>query len=310
MIFRINKMNVFYRGHIIFVMTHSQIELFVKIADTGSFTKAGLELNMTQPAVSRAISTLESELDVTLLIRDRKNGIMLTDVGKRILVLFRDILQSFEKVHQEIASEKGLEIGTIRVGAFPVASAHFLPKMIKVMTEKYPQLEFVIYEGTIDEIKEWLETRVVDIGLIIPPDDEFETIPLFRERMYAVIRDDHPFQNRSVISVKDLGSESLISCKSGYEPPIVDLFNRARVDLNIRFVVKNVNTALSMVQEGLGIAVLSQLSLWALPPNVLKRELEPEAFREIRLAVPSLKESSIAVQMFIHTARELFSGDH
>ncbi len=76
-------MNVYHKGDIKSDMTHSQLQLFVKIAETGSFTKAGQELNMTQPAVSRAISTLESELDVTLIIRDRKNGIILTDLGER-----------------------------------------------------------------------------------------------------------------------------------------------------------------------------------------------------------------------------------
>ncbi len=94
----INKMNVFYREDTNTVMTHSQLILFVKIAETGSFTKAGQELNMTQPAVSRAISTLESELEVTLIIRDRKKGIILTDVGERLLAIFRDILNGFNKV--------------------------------------------------------------------------------------------------------------------------------------------------------------------------------------------------------------------
>lgn len=305
----INKMNVYHGRHNNSVMTNQQLQLFVKIADTGSFTKAGQELNLTQPAVSRAMSSLETEMGVKLLIRDRRNGILLTDVGKRILVLFRDILQSFEKVDQEIAQEKGLDIGTVRVGAFPVASSYFLPKIMSVITEKYPQLEFELHEGTIDEIKDWLDKRVVDVGLIIPPDGDLDTIPLFREKMYAVIREGHPLQDCSVIAVKDLSHDSMIMCRSGYESPIVDLYRRADTKLQARFVVRNVNTALNMVQEGLGTAILSQLSLWALPPNVLVRELEPEAFRDIRLAVPSRSDTSIAVNLFIETALKLFGGD-
>lgn len=64
-------------------MTITQLRVFVKIAETGSFTKAGQALNMTQPAVSHAISAIEAELDVKLIIRDRRNGLMLTDTGKR-----------------------------------------------------------------------------------------------------------------------------------------------------------------------------------------------------------------------------------
>lgn len=64
-------MNYIHEGHTRFDMNNNQIRLFVKIAESGSFTKAGLALNMTQPAVSRAISALESELAVKLLLRDR-----------------------------------------------------------------------------------------------------------------------------------------------------------------------------------------------------------------------------------------------
>jgi len=127
-------MNNTHKGHIIFVMNNTQIRLFVKIAESGSFTKAGVELNMTQPAVSRATSSLETELDVKLLLRDRRNGLILTDIGKRILVIFREILMGFDKVNQEIYAERGLEKGSIRIGAFPVASAYFLPKIISSIT--------------------------------------------------------------------------------------------------------------------------------------------------------------------------------
>jgi DNA-binding transcriptional LysR family regulator len=72
------EMHVNHKEHTRFDMNNSQLQLFVKIAETGSFTRAGQELNMTQPAVSRAISSLENELDVTLIIRDRRNGIVLT----------------------------------------------------------------------------------------------------------------------------------------------------------------------------------------------------------------------------------------
>lgn len=89
---------------------------------------------MTQPAVSRAISALESELGVTLMIRDRKSGVILTDIGLRLLAIFRDILHGYNKVEQEVTAEKGFEVGTVRVGAFPIVTEHFLPKILQVIT--------------------------------------------------------------------------------------------------------------------------------------------------------------------------------
>lgn len=300
-------MNNTHKGHIIFVMNNTQIRLFVKIAESGSFTKAGVELNMTQPAVSRAISSLEAELDVKLLLRDRRNGLMLTDIGKRILVIFREILMGFDKVNQEISAERGLEKGSIRIGAFPVASAYFLPKIISSITERYPNITISLQEGSIAEVREWLESKEIDVGLLLAPCETFETIPLYREKLYAVIRDDHPLHKRSVIGVRELAGEPMLICKAGYEPPVVDLFRRSNSHLNVKYVVNNYATALNMVQEGLAVGVMSELSLLSLPPNVVTRELQPDAYRDIHIAVSSLTDTSIAVKMFMETALELFT---
>lgn len=300
-------MNYYHEGHNKTDMNNNQIRLFVKIAESGSFTKAGAELNMTQPAVSRAISALETELNVKLLLRDRRTGLMLTDVGKRILVLFREILNGFDKVDQEIAAEKGLEKGLIRIGAFPAAAAHFVPKIIRSISARYPGIRISLHEGSVAEVKEWIETRSIDVGLIIPPSGEFETIPLFRERLYAVLRDDHPLRHKDLICVKDLEDIPMLLCRSGYELPVADLFKRGGSKLNMKYEVNSYATALSMVQEGLAVGVMSELSLLTLPPSVIVRSLAPDAYREIHIAVHTLDDVSIAVRLFIDTALELFS---
>ncbi|AFC31088.1 LysR family transcriptional regulator [Paenibacillus mucilaginosus] len=289
-------------------MTPSQLSLYVKIAETGSFTRAGQELNMTQPAVSRAISTLESELGVTLLIRDRKQGVLLTDIGQRLLVLFREILNGYHKVEQEVVAEKGGEVGTVRVGSFPIISTNFLPAILREMGEKHPGLKFELYEGSIAEIKLWLSSRRIDVGWIIPPTEEFETLPFLQDRLCLLIRDDHPLANRPLVHITDLGHEPMILCKGGFETPIYELFREHEAVLYCRYDVHNIHTALNMIQEGLGLAIVSRisLSLSKLPPNVVVRPLEPQPIREIQLAVPSLSESSIAVKLFLQTAKNLY----
>jgi DNA-binding transcriptional LysR family regulator len=304
-------MHVNHKEHTKSDMNNSQLQLFVKIAETGSFTRAGQELNMTQPAVSRAISSLENELDVILIIRDRRNGIVLTDVGQRILVIFRRILQQFDKVQQVVAAEKGLEIGTIRIGSFPMSSAHLLPKIIRSIRECYPQIQFELYEGNILEIQEWLSSRAIDVALIIATDKEpvdmaYETLPLYSEEILAVFRDDEPFANLEVLPVQMLDNHPMIICKGGYEVPIVDLFNRADAELNFGFVVYNVNTCLSMIEQGLGTSMLPVISLSWLPPGVKALPTEPKAYRNIEIAVPSLVDASPASRLFIETAQQLF----
>ncbi|PGZ95170.1 LysR family transcriptional regulator [Bacillus pseudomycoides] len=288
-------------------MTITQLQVFLKTVEMGSFTKAAQSLNMTQPAVSHAISSIESELGVTLIIRDKRKGLILTDVGKRILIHIREILKGIEKVEQEVAAEKGHEVGTIRIGSFPSASAYFLPKIINIFRQKYPNLELILYEGTLKEVEDWLLSRVIDIGIVILPNEEMEIIPLTRGKMVVVLRDDHTLYKKSAITIQDLNNEPIIIFKGGYEPPIIDMFKQAGVPLRIEYAVSTVTTSLNMIQEGLGLAILAELSLSNLPPNVRTRELEPQVWREIGLAVPSLKESSLAVQLFIEEVQELFS---
>ncbi|MGY0011895.1 LysR family transcriptional regulator [Bacillus anthracis] len=288
-------------------MTITQLQVLIKTIELGSFTKAARVLNMTQPAVSHAISSIESELGVTILIRDKRKGLIVTDVGSRILVHIREILNGVEKIEQEVAMEKGHEVGTIRIGSFPSASAHFLPKMINHFKEKYPNLEVVLYEGTIKEVEDWLVSRVVDIGIVILPNKEMEIVPLTKGKMVVILREDHPLCKKNAITIRDLENEPIILCKGGYEPPIIDMFKQINVPLRAEYVISTVTTALNMIQEGLGIAILAELSLTNLPKNVQTRELEPQVWREIALAVPSLKDSSIAVRLFIEEFQALFA---
>jgi DNA-binding transcriptional LysR family regulator len=223
----------------------------------------------------------------------------------------RRILQQFDKVQQVVAAEKGLEIGTIRIGSFPMSSAHLLPKIIRSIRDRYPQIQFELHEGNILEIQEWLSSRAIDVALIIATDKEpidtaYETLPLYSEEMLAVFRDDEPFANLEVLPVQMLDKHPMIICKGGYEVPIVDLFNRADAELHFGFVVYNVNTCLSMIEQGLGAAMLPAISLSWLPPGVKALPTEPKAYRNIEIAVPSLVDASPASRLFIETAQQLF----
>ncbi|MED0964532.1 LysR family transcriptional regulator [Bacillus paramycoides] len=288
-------------------MTITQLQVLIKTVELGSFTKAAGVLNMTQPAVSHAISSIESELGVTILIRDKRKGLIVTDVGNRILVHIREILNGVEKIEQEVAMEKGHEVGTIRIGSFPSASAYFLPKMINIFREKYPNLQLVLCEGALKEVEDWLLSRVIDIGIVILPNKDMEIVPVTKGKMVVVLRDDHPLCKKSSITISDLENEPIILFKGGYEPPIIDMFKQANVPLRVEYAVSTVTTSLNMIQEGLGITILAELSLTNLPKNVQTRELEPQVWREIALAVPSLKEASLAVQLFIEEFQELFA---
>ena len=149
-----------------------------------------------------------------------------------------------------------------------MSSAHLLPKIIRSIRDRYPNIEFELHEGNIHEIQEWLNSRAIDVALIIvteqePVEKAYETMPLYNEEMLAVFRDDEPFADQEILPVKMLNQHPMIVCQGGYEVPIVDLFKRAETELHFGFVVHNVNTCLNMIEQGLGTAMLPAISVLA-----------------------------------------------
>lgn len=297
-------------GDIRFGMNKAQIELVVRISEEGSFSKAGGKLNMTQPAVSRAVAAIETELNTVLILRNRKNKLVFTELGELILISFRNILSEFTKIEEFVAAERGLETGQIRIGAYPTACTYFLPKIIRRMEEEHPNLQISLSEGSVDEVKNWLHNRVVDVGIIIPPNENFHCIPLARDKMIAAVSSDHPLSHREQIRVEDIRRQELLLVKGGYETQISTLLKDAGIepDTRVKYRVSHLDTALRMVQEGLGITFMTERSIISLPENVIIRNLEPEVYREINIAVLSLDESTSAVKYFIKTAKELYAG--
>lgn len=291
------------------VMNRSQIQLIVKISETGSFTKAGEELHMTQPAVSRAVATIESELGTKLIKRNKKNGLFFTDIGERVLIIFRNILGELQKVDELIAAEQGLEIGKVHIGAYPTACTRFIPKIIRTMEDKYPGLEVKISEGSVDQVKEWLRSKSVDVGMIIPPVEDFDIVPLMKDQLIVIMHSSHPLYRKETIGIPDLQDEDIIIGRGGYEVQIHSLFKDFKLKPNVRFVIDYIDTALCMVQEGLGITITTKKNILSLPENVVFRELKPNTFREIGIAVPDMKDISKATDVFIQTARTLFTNE-
>src|SRR6202048_4322235 len=97
-------------------MNLTQLQCFIALAETGSFTEAAYTVNLTQSAVSHALAALESELGVTLLERNRKGVVALTSVGQTIIPHVRALLASASAIEQEAKAAHGEAIGKLRLG--------------------------------------------------------------------------------------------------------------------------------------------------------------------------------------------------
>ncbi|OWA37294.1 LysR family transcriptional regulator [Saccharibacillus sp. O16] len=287
-------------------MTITQILVFVKVAESLNFTRAAEELHMTQPAVSHAIAAIESELETRLLVRDRKRGVTLTSLGAELLPQFRAIIQRMDKIRQQVAADKGIEVGSVSIGAFPSASAYFLPTIIREMRWNYPNLHFELSEGTADEIREGVHERKYDIGLTLLPAPGLDTVQLAESRMLLLLPQGHRLHAHPQVAIRELEGEDLILCRGGHEVAVLQAFEREGIEPRITFTTHNVSTMVGMTTQGLGIGIVSEMALSMHPHALQVRQTNPSIVRSIGMVLPSLEEASPAVQLFVETARRYF----
>ncbi|MDT3427926.1 DNA-binding transcriptional LysR family regulator [Paenibacillus forsythiae] len=290
-------------------MTFSQLQVFAKVVETGSFTKAGEALNMTQSAVSHAMASIESELGVPLIIRDRKQGIMLSDFGERILKSVREILKHMTQIEHAAMAEKGLDAGTIRIGSFPSATARLLPKIISRFKQQYPRVEIVLFDGDDKEVLSWLNDRVIDVGFVAQLGRNDNFIPLTKDKMVLALPKNHSFGDSASFSVESFSDAPFIMSKGGCEPFIREIFAHAGLSPSVQFEVRDMSTILSMVQEGLGITIVPELALPDTLPGIEIRDLKPTYLRHLGLQCPYLDEALPAVRAFISMGQSLFHGE-
>lgn len=291
-------------------MTLLQFEVFRKVIETGSFTKAGEVLGLTQSAVSHAIKGLESELGISLIIRGRF-GVKLTNEGEHILDYIRKILNLSEQMKQEAAALIGLEIGTIRIGTFPSVSAKLLPGIIKAFKEKYPNITVDFYEGGYEAIKNVLAQGVIDVGFItLPTDNSFETIPLIQDDLVILLPEKHPLSRESALKLEQIASEPFIMPKDGCDILVKTMFKVKKLKPNIQFEVSDNNTIISMIKENIGITIVPKLTMYHQIEGIYIANLDEEVYRTIGLALLSKQSASPAVNTFIHVAKDWLTANN
>ncbi|MFD2132261.1 LysR family transcriptional regulator [Pseudogracilibacillus auburnensis] len=288
-------------------MTIVRYEIIAKVVELGSFTETAETLNMTQSAVSHAVASLESEWGVSLLIRDRKKGITLTEIGQKILPHLREILKRVEIINQEIAFTNNLETGIIRIGTFASASSCLLPKLLAKFQKKHPKIEFKFFEGTYEEITEWLSSGIIDIGFVVKgkSNPDFDLIPLIRDNMVVAFHPEHRFLDKETVNMEDLVEESFIMPTGMYQSHVEELFEEAQMKPSILFEVHDCTTIANMVQEGLGVTIGPELFLKT-QQNIKVSKLNINNSREVALACHSIANASPAVKEFLHVAKDVF----
>jgi DNA-binding transcriptional LysR family regulator len=287
-------------------MTLAQLRALVAVVESGSFSRAADLLRVTQSGVSHAVATLEKELAAPLFERVR-GTLALTECGQRVLVHAREMLEREENIRREVKLVGGAETGRVRLGSVPSVSARVLPRLLAFLARRHPGLDVVLFEGSDDEVREWLLSSAIDVGVVTLPSKTFQTTEFTTDQMVAVVPNGHRIAAKPKVRLREIASTPFIMSKGGCEPLIRGMFRSANVPLRVRYEVRDMATILGMVKEGLGVTIVPTLTLPEVHPGIRALPVYPPLERRLALAVRPREASPPAVRAFIREAQSFAS---
>ena len=268
-------------------MNISKYETFLATIEAGSLTQAAENLGCTQSAVSHSIASLEAELGFPLITRSR-GGVKLTEEGEKLLPAVRALMASAESLEQTASSIRGLQAGTVRIGAFTSVAVHWLPPILKRFQTDYPNVDFRLLNGDYHDVDQWVQDGSVDIGFINMPNDlDCECIALMEDRLLAIVPEDSRFATYPKFPLIECETEPFISLLESSDHDARRALDSAGVKPNVRFYTKDDYAIIAMVEQGLGVSIMPELLLKGRRDRVKILPLQPEAVRTIGLAVVS-----------------------
>ena len=286
-------------------MNLKQLEYFVQVAELGSFSKAAVVLDIAQPALSRQVRSLETELRQQLFLRNGR-GVALTDAGKRLFDHSVAVLQLMAHARQDLGASRDEPVGRVTVGLPPSIGRQLTLPLIDRFRKELPAARLAIVEGLSSHIVEWVTTGRIDLGLVYNPEAQsgLEITPLLQEPLGLVSHAAKGKRSRATLPplpMKELSRYPLIV------PERVHAMRRlletqaalAGIKLDIAWEVSSVPSIIDLVCAGYGHAVLTASGVAAsarAAELVMRRLVEPSPVSVLCLVISAHKRPTPLTQ--------------
>ena len=248
-------------------MNLKQLEVFLSVAETGSFSRAAEATFITQSTVSQHISSLEREFGLRLLDRTGK-GVFPTEAGKILLEGARRVVSQTKELPLVMKRFKGLEDGILKAGASNIPGNYLVPPALSRFLGRYPRVAVTVLQGDSRETLERLTRDEIEIGIIGSLFDEKNVHfrPLGRDRIVLVVRPDHPWARRRSIRLSELLNEPYIirEAGSGTEKTVREALEKSGVEpsrMKVQASLGSNEAVKQTIAAGVGAAFISAMSI-------------------------------------------------
>lgn len=287
-------------------MESKKLEALLMAVDLGSFTKAAEVLGYTQSGLTHMMNSLEKEVGFTLLERGR-SGVRLTEEGERIAPAVREFLQANARLDNVIEQVASSRTEIIRVSAYASIAMHWLPGIIQRFREECPDVDVDIRMADhVDVPYELLAQGKMDAILVSPQDEgQYEWVHLADDPMFAVLPKDFDTQGMTAFPLAAFEARDFIMPSQGFDKDIMRIFNRIGVKPHILPTWVDDPTVISMVSHGLGVSMMTELTVRGRTDGVKLLPVAPASSRELGLAVRSLDAASDGLRHFIDCTKRV-----
>ncbi len=276
-------------------MTLLSYRVFITVVENMNFRKASEILNLTPSAVSHCISGMEQELGFPLFIR-KKNRISLTSDGEILIPYVKRLLADEDAIWQTVDEVKGMTRGRIKLGCFNSVCTCWIPKLVAEFKKEYPGIEIELYQGTYDDITEWLENGTVDIGFLsVSSAGNIPIKPLYRDRLMAVVPKGFKKDGKNYINMDELKGYEFVQPAENCDADSQMIFEKYGFEARSTIHVVDDMSILTMIQSGFGVCILPKMTTDAYNADVDIYPIYPEEYRVIGVAChePGLKVPSV-----------------
>ncbi|WP_233858523.1 LysR substrate-binding domain-containing protein [Paraburkholderia sp. HD33-4] len=286
------------------------LHYFVTVAETLHFGRAAERLHISQPPLSRQIALLEEEVGVVLFERNRRS-VKLSAAGERFLLDAKDILGSVERAKQNALTASQGASGSLSVGFMFAAAYSVVPPITLAYASRFPAVDLHLTESIPRLLMQDMRQSSTDVALMYPPEDhpELETRTVFREPIVAALPADHRLARGSgPIDVVELKGESFLISPRAAAPYIYDIIighcKQRGFTPKIRLETNYQQTIVTLVGQGLGVALVHRSMKTARPRNVKFRPLQNPPYVELNVTWDRLNRNP-CIGTFVTVAQEV-----
>ena len=292
-------------------ITFRQVDAFRTVVSTGTVTEAATMLGISQPAVSRLLSDLESELGFALFQRSGR-VLVPTDEARLLVQEVRQAVSGMEHIKQAATAIGNFGHARLNLVTTPAFASKLAPDLIGAFAEACPEAMARLEFEANDDSVEWMVGQNYDLGITssVPSNPSFESLLLSDDDVYCVLPQGHRLTNRTVIQARDLTDESFISYMSSsrFRFEVDRFFEAKSISRSMKYETRTTDGICRLVARGLGVSIVgsSKGYLETIPGCVTLPFAAPLNFRAVLFWSKNDPLSAVA-QIFLDIAKEMLS---